>query len=117
MASGSSTLAGCSKLTLMEYISDVIQTTLSSFDFSYCISVNILTYIAIRIISEHKNKVISTWNKRKILVINIILMSIIYYIIGEHTKLIVNSSILAPVFWSWIIKPICKHFNIDYKKY
>lgn len=101
----------------MEYISDVIQTTLSSFDFSYCISVNILTYIAIRIISERKNKVISTWNKRKILVINIILMSIIYYIIGEHTKLIVNSSILAPVFWSWIMKPICKHFNIDYKKY
>ena len=31
-------------------------------------------------------------------------------------KLILNSAILAPVFWSWVMKPICKHFKIDYKQ-
>ena len=30
-------------------------------------------------------------------------------------RILLNSAILAPVFWSWIIKPICKYFKIDYK--
>lgn len=32
----------------MEHINEIIQTTLNSFDFSYCIIVNILTYIIIK---------------------------------------------------------------------
>jgi len=36
--------------------------------------------------------------------------------LSPDLKLIINSSILAPVFWSWIIKPICKHYKLDYKQ-
>ena len=44
-----------------------------------------------------------------------IITAIIYYITNSDIKIIFNSFILAPVSWSWIFKPICKKFNIDYK--
>ena len=101
----------------MEIITNTIQTTLNSFDFAYCIIVNVLTYIIINIINNINNKIdISTWSKRIILIICIISVGFVYYIIGSDIKLILNSAIIAPVFWSWIMKPICSYFNIDYKQ-
>ena len=101
----------------MEYISQIINTTIESFDFSFCISVNILTYFIIKLIDElngsHK---VATWTKRCVMLIVVICISIAYYIIGSNPKLIINSAILAPVFWSWIGKPICNKLNIDYRK-
>ena len=46
----------------------------------------------------------------------VITISIAYYITGNNPKLIINSAILAPVFWSWIGKPICDKLNIGYHK-
>ena len=101
----------------MEYISQIINTTIESFDFSFCISVNILTYLIIKLIDElnGSNKV-ATWTKRGIMIIAVIAISTAYYITGTNPKLIINSAILAPVFWSWIGKPICNKLNIDYRK-
>lgn len=99
-------------------IETIIETTAESFDLSFCIAVNILTYIIIKVIDEANgpNRV-STWTKRIILLISIAIMAIVYYTTGSNIKLVANSAILAPVFWSWIFKPICKYFNIDYKQF
>lgn len=99
----------------MEIIGNIIQTTLSSFDFAFCISVNILTYLIIKII-DRKFGVLKTWGKRIILLSVIALMSVGYYLFDADGKLIINSAILAPVFWTWIMKPICQAFKIDYKQ-
>lgn len=101
----------------MEYIEEIINITIESFDFSFCIIVNILTYIIIKLIDDINgiNKV-STWTKRIVMLCSVIVVSIIYYIVEIDLKLIINSAILAPVFWSWIGKPICNKFNIDYRK-
>jgi hypothetical protein len=100
----------------MEIIANTIQTTLESFDFAFCIIVNILTYFVIRIVNDNNgHKDLTTWNKRIVLSLVILSMGVLYYILGNDTKTILNSAILAPVFWSWIIKPICKHFKLDYK--
>lgn len=100
-----------------ELIIDSVKTTLNSFDFSFCVVVNLLTYFIIKIIDElNGRKKPSTWTKRLILFIVIIITASIYYIAGLELKLLINSSILAPVFWSWIIKPLFKIFNIDYKQ-
>jgi len=99
----------------MEIIGNIIQTTLSSFDFAFCISVNILTYLIIKII-DRKFGVLKTWGKRIVLLSVIALMAVGYYLFGADGKLIINSSILAPVFWTWIMKPICQAFKIDYKQ-
>jgi len=100
----------------MEVISNIIQTTLESFDFAYCIVVNLLTYFIITIVNERRdNKDITTWQKRWILLGVLLSTGVLYYFAGKDVTTIFNSAILAPVFWSWIFKPICKKFKIDYK--
>ena len=101
----------------MEIIYNTIQTTLNSFDFAYCIIVNILTYLVINIINSRNGNIdMKMWSKRVVLLICIIIIGCIYYFTGSEIKLILNSAIVTPVFWSWIMKPICKHFKIDYKQ-
>lgn len=102
----------------MEIIVNAINTTLESFDFAYCISVNIFTYIIISVLTSAgiNKKYISTWSKRIILLICIVIVAFVYKLTGSDIKLIINSSILAPVFWSWVMKPICKCFKLDYKQ-
>ena len=36
----------------MEYLETIINTTINSFDFTYCLIVNLLTYFVIKIIDE-----------------------------------------------------------------
>ena len=101
----------------MEYISQIINTTIESFDFGFCVAVNILTYIIIKLIDElNGSRKVATWTKRSVMLVVVIVISIAYYVTGSNPKLIINSSILAPVFWSWIGKPICDKFNIGYRK-
>lgn len=100
-----------------EIISNLITTTINSFDFTFCIIVNILTYLFIKVINDIKlNFKSSTWIKRIIFIIVSIIVAIVYYLIGSDSKVLFNSIILAPVSWSWIFKPICAKLNIDYKK-
>ena len=101
----------------MEYISQIINTTIESFDFSFCVAVNILTYLIIKLIDElNGSRKVATWTKRGVMLITVTAISIAYYSTGSNPKLIINSAILAPVFWSWIGKPICDKFNIGYRK-
>ena len=97
-------------------ITNAIQTTLDSFNFAYCIIVNVLTYLIIRFINDRNgNKDLTTWSKRLVLLLIIFSTGVLYCFLGNDTTTILNSAILAPVFWSWIMKPICKHFKVDYK--
>ena len=101
----------------MEYISQIINITIESFDFGFCVAVNILTYLIIKLIDElNGSRKVATWTKRVVMLIAVIVISIAYYIIGSNPKLIINSAILAPVFWSWIGKPVCDKLNIGYRK-
>lgn len=101
----------------MEYISQIINTTIESFDFGFCVAVNILTYLIIKLIDElNGSRKVATWTKRGVMLIAVIVISIAYYVTGSNPKLIINSAILAPVFWSWIGKPICDKLNIGYRK-
>lgn len=101
----------------MEYFNQIITTTLESFDFSFCISVNIGTYIVIKAIDEFNgNKSVSTFIKRLVLLAIILILGIIDYLTGRNITLIINSAILSPVFWSWIGKPICDKLGFGYRK-
>ena len=98
-----------------EVISTIVNNTINSFDFTFCIAVNIATYITIKLITDYKKKSqISTRNKRFIFLAISIITAIIYYLTGSDSKTIFNSFILAPVSWSWIFKPICDKLNIGY---
>lgn len=89
---------------------------LNNFDFGFVISVNIITYAIIKIIENIiKNKL-----KRIFKIIVTIGVTLCFdYIFLKYTEIdkqiLLNSSILAPVAWDWVIKPICKLIKVDYK--
>lgn len=102
----------------MEYISQIINQIINNFDFSYMFIVNVLTYIIIKIIDYlNGDAKVQKLVKRICLLISIIFVAIIYKLVSYNSNIVlINSAILAPVFWSWILKPICIKFGIDYKK-
>lgn len=98
-----------------ELVNNVINNTLGCFDIPFCITVNIATYLIIKGITDAKPNVnISIWHKRIVLLILSVIIGYFYYITGTDFRTILNSTILAPVAWSWILKPICAKVGIDY---
>lgn len=99
----------------MEIINQILQQLLSNFDITYCVVVNILTYVLITILINICKGDVTRTIKKIILLISIVIIGVIYYVIGEDIKIIVNSSILAPVSWTWLVKPILAKMGYDYK--
>lgn len=100
-----------------KFIDVIVDGILSNFDFGFMFIVNVLTYIIIKVIDYFNgdNKV-PTWQKRCILVISIATMAGIYIAAGyDNAIMLVNSAILAPVFWSWVVNPILKKLGVGYK--
>lgn len=100
-----------------KFIDVIVNGILSNFDFGFMFIVNVLTYIIIKVIDYFNgdNKV-PTWQKRCVLVISIAAMAGIYITAGyDNTIMLVNSAVLAPVFWSWVVSPILKKLGVGYK--
>lgn len=100
-----------------KFIDVIVDGILSNFDFGFMFIVNVLTYIIIKVIDYFNgdNKV-PTWQKRCVLVISIAAMAGIYIAAGyDNAIMLVNSAILAPVFWSLVVSPILKKLGIGYK--
>lgn len=97
-------------------IDAIVNRILENFDFSYMLVINILTYIMIKVIDyANGEKILSTLMKRVCLCCSILLVSIIYWVVGyENYTCLVNSAIASPVFYSWCLKPILKHYKIGY---
>lgn len=100
-----------------KFIDVIVDGILSNFDFGFMFIVNVLTYIIIKVIDyfNSDNKV-PTWQKRCALVISIATMAGIYIAAGyDNAIMLVNSAVLAPVFWSWVVSPILKKLGVGYK--
>lgn len=100
----------------MEKIIDLL---LSSFDFGYMFSVNILTYLVIKTIDQLNgpNKGVSTAIKRIIAVLCGLLLGGIICCYDQYTNVLLYSFIASLVSWDTIFKPIIKYFKeLDYNK-
>lgn len=100
-----------------KFIDVIVDGILSNFDFGFMFIVNVLTYIIIKVIDYFNNdNKVPTWQKRCVLGISIAAMIGIYITAGyDNTIMLVNSAILAPVFWSWVVSPILKKLGVGYK--
>ena len=100
-----------------KFIDVIVDGILSNFDFGFMFIVNVITYIIIKVIDYFNgdNKV-PTFHKRCILVLSIVTMAGVYIGVGyDNVIMLVNSAILAPVFWSWVVSPILKKLGVGYK--
>lgn len=99
-------------------LSQIINQVIANFDFVYMLVINIFTFIIIKTIDTiNGDKAISTWTKRIVLLIAIVIVFIGYKINDYPNNIVlINSTIAAPVFWSWVLKPILNKFNINYNK-
>lgn len=89
----------------------------NNFNIVVILSINIFTYLLIKMYDDTFKKKSTTWIKRLIFIIAVIITGLIYYYIGKlPIMIIINSSIIAPVAWSWLIKPIFNKLGIDYKQ-
>lgn len=90
----------------------------SNINFPLILNINIITYMIIKFIDDiNKDKVVTTWQKRIVFIISSIICGIVYKSCSNiPLDVIINSCIIAPVSWSWIIKPIAKKCRIDYKQ-
>lgn len=97
----------------MEKIFDLV---LSSFDFGYTLSVNILTYLCIKFVdSLNGERAVPTWAKRLMAVICGSTLGGIILATQGYTNIILYSFILSLVSWDVIFKPLLKYFkNLDY---
>lgn len=103
----------------MEKLVDIFTELFNShFSLSFMLTVNVATYWIIKLIDElNGKKAINTWTKRLIFVITCIIIGLVSkFCDNMDTIIIINSSIIAPVSWSWIFKPILNKIGIDYRK-
>lgn len=100
------------------YIDSIINGLISQFDFAYMLSINIITYIFIQIWDNlNGEKFLTTWQKRLMMLLATIITIISYKLVHyDNDIILLNSTIAAPVFWSWVLKPILTKFGIGYKK-
>lgn len=99
-------------------VSDIINQTAANFDFGYMLTINALTYFVIKVLDDiNGDRQVSTWQKRIVLLVCTAIVAVIYKIVGYPNDIIlINSTILAPVFWSWIARPILVKFGLGYKQ-
>jgi hypothetical protein len=99
-------------------INDIINQVINNFDFTYMLTINIFTYIIIKLIDEFNgDKVVKPVYKKLILLLSSIILLVIHlYLNTKDINILINSTIAAPVFWSWCVKPILNKYNLNYKE-
>ena len=100
------------------HIDAIIDGLIAQFDFGFMLTVNIATYIFIQVWDNlNGEKLLTTWQKRLMLLLAIVISVSVYkYVHYPNDIILFNSIIAAPVFWSWVLKPILTKFGIGYKK-
>lgn len=98
-----------------ELLSNLLPQIIDNFDFIFMFVVNVLTYLIIKLIDVlNKEAPVSKLVKRIVLVAVILACTITYGLVGDFSVKLINSAVAAPVFYSWILKPILKKFGINY---
>ena len=99
------------------YTEQLFQYVATNFDFAFVISINVVAYLIITLIEYITKKGIAKAIKIGVTIgVSIILFFLYGGITDISKEVLLNSSILAPVAWDWVIKPLCKWIKIDYKQ-
>lgn len=100
------------------YVNTIIDSIINQFDFGYILTINVATYIFIQVWDNlNGDKLLTTWQKRLMLLLAIFIVYGVYKFAHYPNDIVLlNSTIFAPVSWSWLLKPILNKLGVDYKK-
>lgn len=106
-------------MELVHIVDSILNQMILNFDFGYMLTINVFTYFVIKVLDElNRDKIVTTWQKRIVLLVAIAIIAVIYKIAGYSNDIVlINSTILAPVFWSWIMRPILVKLGVGYKDF
>lgn len=98
----------------MEKLLDLIY---SSIDITFMLSVNVLTYLVIKIIDErNKEKEVTKWGKRIVTFTTAFIVSLPLYFTGAiELKVLIYSFILSLISWDLVFRPIIKSLKAGYR--
>lgn len=98
-------------------IEEIFSQVLANFNIAFIAIVNLLTYGTIKFIDwANGDRKVKVWTKRAVLVLTALIVATVYLYCGYEDKIILfNSAIIAPVSWSWILRPIIVKLKIGYK--
>lgn len=96
---------------------EIINQIINNFDWAYMLSVNVLTYMIIRTLDIiNGKKQVSTIIKKIVLIICVIILAIAYKLIDNvDNRILLNSAILAPVAWDYVLRPLIRRIGLGYK--
>lgn len=99
-------------------VSTIVNQMAANFDFGYMLTINVLTYFVVKIWDEINGEAtIGVWQKRIVLIVSTIVIATLYKLSHYPNDIVLlNSTILAPVFWSWIARPILVKLGLGYKQ-
>ena len=100
------------------YMDTIINSIINQFDFGFMFTINVSTYILIQVWDNlNGEKLLTTWQKRLMLLLSILIVTVVYKLAHYPNNIVLfNSVIFAPVFWSWVLKPILTKLGIGYKQ-
>lgn len=98
----------------MEKIIDLI---LASIDISFMLSVNVATYLVIKVIDElNKEKEVTRWGKRVVTISTALIVALpLYFFDAIELKVLIYSFILSLISWDLVFRPIIKSLNVGYR--
>ena len=98
------------------YSEQLFQYVATNFNFAFVISINVIAFLIITVLGYLTKIEVKKAIKICITIGVSIALFFLYGGITDISKdILLNSSILAPVAWDWVIKPLCKWIRIDYK--
>lgn len=99
-------------------VSTIVNQMAANFDFGYMLTINVLTYFVVKIWDEVNGEAtVGVWQKRIVLIVSTIVIAALYKLSHYPDDIVLlNSTILAPVFWSWIARPILVKLGLGYKQ-
>lgn len=102
----------------METITKIIDALISNIDFVYMLTVNVLTFLVIKIIDElNKQKKVDKWFKRVIATVAGLIIAVPLILFDDaKISVMLYSFILSFVSWDILFKKIVKLIKLDYKK-
>jgi hypothetical protein len=103
----------------MDILSTLIDTVSNFISVPFIVSVNLISYVAIKNVEKLNKERVLQKNEKKgiVFLITILLMTVFFYLNPQTTfDILFLSALLSPYTYNFILKSLLKNLNLSYNK-